>query len=121
MAEKTRKQLLIEKRDALNKLIEEETDKEKRAKRQKENKQKFLAGAAVLDEAREKPEYKADLFRLLDRFLTKDYDRAFFVDWGLTPQHKSKIKPAPAGQENAPAPLETENAPTAHERETESA
>ena len=132
MAEKTRKQILLEKRNAIDEQIKKEAAKEKEAQRikenrekaanrKKENKQKFLAGAAVLDEAREKPEYKTDLFRLLDRFLTKDYDRAFFVDWGLTPQHKSKIKPAPAGQENAPAPLETENAPTAHERETESA
>ncbi len=78
-------------------------------------------GAAVISEASGKPEYKAALLQLLDSFYTQDYDRKYFVDWGLTPQHKSKIKPAPAGQENAPAPLETENASTAHERETEPA
>ncbi len=114
MAEKTRKQILLEKRNAIDEQIKKEAAKEKEAQRikenrakaanrKKENKQKFLAGAAVLDEAKEKSLFRTELFRLLDRFLTKDYDRAAFADWGLPPHYKNANKPAPAETENAPA------------------
>ena len=121
MAQMTRKQILLEKRKALDEQIKKEAAKEKEAQRikeakeksanrKKENKQKFLAGAAVLDEAKGKSLFRAELFRLLDRFLTKDYDRAAFADWGLPPHHKNANKP------------ETENAPASvSEKETESA
>jgi len=39
---------------------------------------KILAGAAVLDEAEGKEEYKAALFKLLGKFLTRPEDRALF-------------------------------------------
>ena len=39
---------------------------------------KILAGAAVLEEAEQRPEYEAALLYLLDRFLTRPADRALF-------------------------------------------
>ena len=132
MAEKTRKQILAEKMEALKLQLKEEEKKEKEEKRVKakrdkearrkwETNQKVRVGAAVIHKADNNSEKKAELMQLLDSFYTNDYDRKYFIEWGLPPQHKSKMKPAPPETENASAPPETENAPTSHERETEPA
>ena len=85
------------------------------------NQPESARGAAVISEELKHPEKKAELLQLLDSFYTNDYDRKYFIEWGLPPQHKSKMKPAPTQTENAAAPPETEKAPTFHERETEPA
>lgn len=46
--------------------------------RKNDTRRKILAGAAVLDEAEGKEEYKAALFKLLGKFLTRPEDRALF-------------------------------------------
>lgn len=49
-----------------------------RKPRAQDTRRKILAGAAVLDEAEGKEEYKAALFKLLGKFLTRPEDRALF-------------------------------------------
>ncbi len=46
--------------------------------RKNDTRRKILAGAAVVDEAEGKEEYKAALFKLLGKFLTRPEDRALF-------------------------------------------
>jgi len=72
---------------------------ESKAKRKWETNQKVRAGAAIISEAKKRPEVMAELLQLLDSFYTKDYDRRFFVEWGLSPHHKSAMPPAKQGDE----------------------
>lgn len=65
------------------------------AKRKLEDRRKFLAGHVVLTHAAQDTAFHADLFRLLDRFLTRDVDRKAFEE--LPP-------PAPPIPDNPPAP-----------------
>jgi hypothetical protein len=87
-------QKLIAQRAALEARIRQEQNRENEKKRKADTRRKILAGAVVLDEAEKHPEYKAALFRLLDRFLTRPDDRALF---GLEPlsQSKGTGKPLP--------------------------
>jgi hypothetical protein len=78
MAEKTRKQALIEKRNTLNILIRQEQNKEAAGKRKADTRRKILVGAAILNEAEKKPDIKTFLYKLLDSFLTRPDDRALF-------------------------------------------
>jgi alanyl-tRNA synthetase len=70
---------------------------ENKAKRRWETNQKVRVGAAIISEANKRPEMKEELLQLLDRFYTKDYDRRFFVEWGLSPQHRNANPPAKQG------------------------
>ncbi|MFL5666727.1 MAG: hypothetical protein ACJ8BW_36070 [Ktedonobacteraceae bacterium] len=65
---------LIARCNALNAQIRQAQNKENAAKRKIDTSRKFLAGAAVLDEADKHPEYKAQLYNLLNRFLSKPDD-----------------------------------------------
>ena len=67
-------------------------------KRRWENNQKIRVGAAIISEFKNKPAKMAELLQLLDSFYTKDYDRKYFIEWGLPPHHK-----------NAPATRQDEN------------
>jgi hypothetical protein len=51
---------------------------EARDRRKLENRRKVLAGAAVLDEASGNSEYRASLWALLGRFLSRPDERALF-------------------------------------------
>lgn len=62
--------------------------------RQWGNNQKIRVGSAILSEFKGKPEKMAELLRLLDSFYTKDYDRKYFIEWGLPPHHKSAVLPS---------------------------
>lgn len=57
----------------------------KKRKRTRENKQKFLVGAAMLNEAESDPNVKKFLYGLLGKFLTREYDRGFFSDKDTDP------------------------------------
>ena len=74
---------LREKRDLLAARIRQEEGKARSRERKDDTRRKILAGAAVLDEAENRPEFNAQLIKLLSRFLTRPDDRALF---GLTPQ-----------------------------------
>jgi hypothetical protein len=90
---KKRKRLTAEEQYA------KEAAKEKKAKEKKRvigkklegkktkriNKQKFLVGSAMLDEAESDPNVKKFLYGLLNRFLTREYDRSFFSDKDTDP------------------------------------
>jgi hypothetical protein len=70
----------VKKRQALNKLIGQETRKENKRQRDIDTRRKILAGAAALDEAERDATYKTAFYKLLDRFLTKPNDRALFEE-----------------------------------------
>jgi hypothetical protein len=57
----------------------------KKRKRTRENKQKFLVGAAMLNEAESDPKVKKFLYDLLGKFLTREYDRSFFSEKDTDP------------------------------------
>jgi hypothetical protein len=61
--------------------------RENAKKKKEDTRRKILAGAAVLDEASKQPKFKAELYDLLGRFLTRDNDRALF---GLVVQEVKK-------------------------------
>ncbi len=121
VAEKTRKDLLIEKRNELTRLIQEEDSKEKSAKRKWINNQKVRVGAAIMSEVEKNPEKMAGLLRLLDSFYPRDYDRKYFIEWGLSPHHKNAPTPVAAQTEHASATVRQENEPAPVEREQEPA
>jgi len=67
-------------------------------------------GAAVLEEAKRDPEFKAKFGGILHRFLTRDYDRTFFNNnkdpFVLPPREKQNtpaLALAPTQQQNEPA------------------
>lgn len=90
---KKRKRLTDEERFAKAQRKEQAAKEEKAAlanritkrKRTRENKQKFLVGAAMLDEAKSDPNVEKFLHGLLGRFLTREYDRSFFSDKDTDP------------------------------------
>ena len=57
----------------------------KKRKRTRENKQKFLVGAAMLNEAKSDPNVRKFLHGLVGKFLTREYDRSFFSDKDTDP------------------------------------
>src|SRR5260370_40826920 len=65
--------------------IKREKKKANKEKRNWENNQKIRVGAAIISEMKGKPERLAWLLKLLDSFYPKDYDRKYFVEWGLSP------------------------------------
>lgn len=69
---------LLAQRKALDARIRLEQNRENTRKRKQDTRKKILAGAAVLDEADKHPAYRAELFRLLGRFLSRPEDRALF-------------------------------------------
>lgn len=72
-----------EKRKTLTEKIRRKKIRLSKQKRRKDTRRKILAGAAVLSEAEGRPNFKTFLHKLLDRFLTKQDDRALF---GLPPR-----------------------------------
>lgn len=88
----------LEKRKAeIAEEIKRERTKANKEKRRWENNQKIRVGAAIINEFKGKPAKMAELLQLLDSFYPNDYDRKYFVEWGLPPHSK-----------NAPAPSENE-------------
>ena len=73
--------------------IKGEQKKQGRERRKWETNQKVRVGAAIMSEAQRNPEKMAELLKLLDRFFLKDYDRKFFVEWGLS-LHENVSTPA---------------------------
>jgi hypothetical protein len=73
---------LAAKRKAIADVIRREENKVRLRERKNDTRRKILAGAAVLDEAEHKEEFKAALHKLLAKFLTRPEDRALF---GLPP------------------------------------
>jgi hypothetical protein len=94
--------LELEKKE-IERAIKEEQKRRSNERRKWEINQKVRVGAAIISEAQRNPEKMAELLELLDSFYSKDYDRKFFVEWGLSPLHKSHIKPE---IKNTPAPPE---------------
>jgi len=92
--------------------IRREENKARLQHRKDDTRRKILAGAAVLDEAENKPEFNALLLKLLGRFLSRPDDRALF---GLVPLPPEKLEAAQAdGPAELPAavPLGMADAPT---------
>ena len=71
-------QKLIAQRDALNAKIQLEQNRAAKQKRKDDTRRKILAGAVVLDEASKHPKFRAEIYNLLGKFLTRDTDRALF-------------------------------------------
>jgi hypothetical protein len=74
-----------EKKAALEARLRQEYGRERARQRKTDTRRKILAGAAVLSEAETRPQYHAQLMRLLGRFLTKPEDRALFELPPLSP------------------------------------
>ena len=74
------------KQKALGARIQLEQNRLNAQKRKANTRRKILAGAAALDEAEHSPKYKAQLQKLLGRFLVRPDDRALF---GLEPLPKT--------------------------------
>lgn len=66
------------KKAALEARLRQEYGRERANQRKADTRRKILAGAAVLSEAEARPEFNAQLQKLLQRFLTKPEDRALF-------------------------------------------
>lgn len=88
MANEKLKKMLAQKA-ALDARIQQERSRERERQRKEDTRRKILAGAVVLDEAEKHPAYKAELFKLLDRFLSRPDDRELF---GLAPLPEGKEK-----------------------------
>jgi hypothetical protein len=73
---------LIEQRKAIDAQIKLEQNRENEKKKKDDTRRKILTGAAVLDEAAKHPKFKADIDKLLGRFLKRNDERALF---GLPP------------------------------------
>jgi hypothetical protein len=69
---------LRDKKKIIAEQIRREENRLNAKKRKDETRRKILAGAAVLSEAEARADFKTFLFKLLDRFLTKQDDRALF-------------------------------------------
>ncbi len=80
-------------RDALAARIRREESRSRTQQRRDDTRRKILAGAAVLDEAEQKPEFNAQLIKLLGRFLSRPDDRTLF---GLPPLPPEKPEPTSA-------------------------
>ncbi len=94
----------IKQRDILNAKIRQLQARENKKKRKEDTRRKILAGAAVLDEAKNNAAYKKSLYELIDRFYYRDDDRALF---GLPPlPPDSQIKLAKTLPVNPKAPEE---------------
>ena len=77
------------KKAALEAQIRREQGRERSRQYKLDTRRKILAGAAVLAEAEQRPEYNAALLKTLGRFLTKPQDRELF---GLTPLPQTEPK-----------------------------
>jgi len=87
------------KREQLAARIRREEGRARSRERKEDTRRKILAGAAVLDEAEQRPEFNAMLVKLLGRFLLRPEDRALF---GLVPAEKSEqASPAQTAMSNA--------------------
>ena len=82
-----KQKLLIEKRDAVNARIRKEEGKLRANERKSDTRRKVLAGAAVLQWAKQDSEFSSRLMTELKSFLVRDDDRALF---GLPPLAKPK-------------------------------
>jgi hypothetical protein len=71
-------QKLLEQRKTIDARIRQEQGRENERKRKADTRRKILAGAAVLDEAEKRLEFREELYKLLGRFLTRADDRAMF-------------------------------------------
>jgi two-component SAPR family response regulator len=78
---------LIEKRNTVNARIKQEQNKLKTGERKSDTRRKVLAGAAVLQWAKQDTEFSSRLMTELKAFLVRDDDRALF---GLPPLPKAK-------------------------------
>jgi hypothetical protein len=78
---------LIEKREAVNARIKMEQNKLKASERKSDTRRKILAGAAVLQWAKQDNEFSSRLMTELKTFLVRDDDRALF---GLPPLPKAQ-------------------------------
>ena len=90
-------QKLIAQRKALEERIKQEQNRENAKKRKADTRRKILAVAAVLDEAEKLLEFRKELYKLLDSFLTRSDDRAMF---GLTVAKEERR--AEGGKKDAP-------------------
>lgn len=79
--------LLIEKREAVNARIRKEEGKLRANERKSDTRRKVLAGAAVLQWAKQDSEFSSRLMTELKSFLVRDDDRTLF---GLPPLAKPK-------------------------------
>jgi hypothetical protein len=86
MADSKLKQL-IEKRNAVNARIKKEEGKLRASERKSDTRRKVLAGAAVLQWAKQDNEFSSRLMTELKAFLVRDDERALF---GLPPLPKPK-------------------------------
>jgi len=75
-------QRLIEKRNAVNALIQQEQNKLRASERKSDTRRKVLASATVLEWAKRDGDFSSRLMVELKRFLVRDDDRALF---GLPP------------------------------------
>ena len=69
---------LLEKRDAIKALIRQEENKQRADERKLDTRRKILAGATVLEWAKEDSEFSARLYAKMNAFLVRDDDRALF-------------------------------------------
>ncbi|MGE4045294.1 MAG: mobilization protein C [Acetobacteraceae bacterium] len=81
-APETKLQKLLAQKEALEARIRQQQGRERKEKHKLDTRRKVLAGAAVLAEAEQRPEFRASLMTLLGRFLIRPDDRALF---GLPP------------------------------------
>lgn len=80
---------LEERRDAINAQLQKERAKEQKEKRKKETRKKILAGAMILDKVANGAWEKEKFKNHMDRFLTKESDRALFDLLPLDPGESS--------------------------------
>ncbi len=80
---------LLAQRKAIDERIKLEQNRENERKRKDDTRRKILAGAVVLDEAEHNAAYKTALYSLLERFLTREQDRALF---GFKPLPESSVQ-----------------------------
>lgn len=83
---------LIEQRESIKARIRQEEIKLRADERRTDTRRKVLAGAAVLEWAKQDKEFSARLMAELRRFLVRDVDRELF---GLPPLPK-QVKPSVA-------------------------
>lgn len=99
---------LEKQREALETQIRLERQKLQKEERARDTRRKVLAGAAVLDEADKtdangryvNEHFREGLFALLDRFLTKPYDRVLF-DLPLTAEQEKDMAAAVQAAEHS--------------------
>ena len=98
---------LLAQRKALDERIKKEQNRQNAIKRKADTRRKILAGAAVLDESEHNAKYKTALYGLLERFLTRDDDRALFGFEPL-PVSPEQAKQKAAAQSNNQTALNDE-------------